>query len=126
MSDDIDRLLPPLANLRAVLSVRQERPAVNGGRVIVVSVELWDDWTAWHVSHIPSPDVTTGYLLFRMSDDLGTDYGPPAGGGAYSAGATQQTASVFMVPVPADARELRLTSGQLRPGEDVTVSLPPA
>lgn len=123
VSDEMDAWLGSVTELRAVIPVAAEHPAVGGGRVFVTSVELWADAVRWHVSQIPPPSIRIRSPDYKMSDDLGTTYDLANDGARTDIRLFNQ--HLIFTPCAAEAaRSLRLSGGGLRPGQQVEVELP--
>jgi hypothetical protein len=125
LSDDLERWLGEVPTLHRVLPVAQERPATEGGRLVVASVELWGDRIKWNLAQFPPPPrPVTGRALpvFGMVDDADTPY-RLMGGGSGGDG-RWWTQYVTFGPAPSQqATALRLVGGTLADGTSVHVPL---
>lgn len=127
MSDDtssVERWLGDVPELVAVVAVKQERRARNGGRVVATSVEIWGDRCRWSYAVFPStlgehPGDTAPWV---QSDDVGTAYTWADGGGGGD-GRWVFMSMGFRPGPPAAATTLTLSGGDLAPGQSFVVRL---
>jgi hypothetical protein len=125
LSDDLERWLGEVPTLRRVLPVAEDHPAIEGGRLVVVSLELWGDRVKWNLAQFPPPrrlEPGRRMPVFAMADDTGTAY-RLLGGGAGGDG-RWWTQYVTFGPVPPQrGTKVRLTGGTLAHGVSVAVRL---
>jgi hypothetical protein len=123
MTEDIERWLGQVAELRHVVVLMQEVRSRNRGRLILPSLEVWNDRVHLHmVQSVSSSTVAVSqeWGAWEVTDDAGTEYARSGGGGGGD-GRRWHEAVSFAPSPPAEATRLRIRNPVI--GLDVTVDL---
>jgi hypothetical protein len=123
MTDVMEQWLGELPEARGVVPVLRDVPLLQGGRIIVVAVELWNGSLVVRWAQSPPPDRETPHWSWEITDDLGTEYRLRAGSGGGSDRFWQAISEFRPAPPPA-ARRLYLWAPVSHPSGVVEVALP--
>lgn len=123
MTDVMEQWLGELPEARGVVPVLRDVPLLQGGRIIVVAVELWNGSLVVRWAQSPPPDRETPQWSWEITDDLRTEYRLRAGSGGGSDRFWQAISEFRPAPPPA-ARRLYLWAPVSHPSGVVEVALP--
>ncbi len=123
MFDVVEQWLGEVPEVRDVVPVLQDVPLVQGGRIIVVAVELWTGSLVVRWAQSPPPGRDAAHWSWVVTDDAGTEYRLCSGNSGGSDRFWQALAEFRPAPPPGAAR-LQLWSPVTHPAAVVDVALP--
>jgi hypothetical protein len=123
MIDVVEQWLGEVPEAQAVVPVLRDVPVVHGGRIIVVSVEIWSGSFVVRWAQSPPPNRSDPHWAWSVTDDMRTQYRLRSANGGGS-DRFWQAISEFRPAPPPNVRRLWLYAPVTHPAGAVEVELP--